>query len=126
MGRNRDNRLEPAFGAVYWADPKTNPLGDHDPRPVTPVEVTTGSRVTRCITRTTRKPHSADLHVESPPNVKCELDKRGWWTERHQRPIPAQLFTAKLLRYSGRLPSDEAQAVLTMWTTIKMLGRENR
>ena len=126
MSGTKGSRLNAQIGHVYWADPMTTPFGDHDPRPVTPVEITPQPRVIKTITRTTKTPGRHVQSVQSPINTSCGLDKPGWWTERKQRPIPSRLFTTKLLRYSGRLPSQEASDVNLMWTQIKLTGRENR
>ena len=74
-----------------------------------------------------RTPSRQVDQVESPVNPSCGLDKPGWWTARHQRPIPIRWYkSTEYCRYSGRLPSDEASAVARMWTVITMLGREGQ
>ena len=63
--------------------------------------------------------------IPSPVNAECELDKVGWWTEADQRPVALASYKTGECGYSGRLPSDEAEAVTRMWNVLKMLGRAN-
>lgn len=125
MGERVTVKAQPELMDVYWTTPKTVQGRDHGNRPAAVVELR--GRTVMNVTRTTKTPSRQVDQVESPVNPSCGLDKPGWWTARHQRPIPIRWYkSTEYCRYSGRLPSDEASAVARMWTVITMLGREGQ
>lgn len=119
-------KAPPEVTDVYWLHPRTakqSKRGDHDWRPAFVTEVR--ARVALNVVRTTREPSKNLNSVPSPVNAECELDKAGWWTEADQRPVPVASYKTAECGYSGRLPTDEAEAVTRMWNVLKMLGRAN-
>ena len=116
----------PEVGDVYRAFPQTSTTGDahgENGRPVAVVELM--ARVATTLTRTTH-PESDARTVPSPADPELGLSKDGWWTDRHQRPMPYSWFdNPDFCTYLGRLSSETTEKLVAFWEKTIALGRKN-
>lgn len=111
-------------GDVYRLAPETSFSGDkHGPnwRPCGVVEHLPDVTVI-LLGRTSQNP-GRRRHVTSPAQPRIGLTKRGWWTDRHIRPLaPKRLADAALAEYLGALSEEEASEIRRFWLVTKELG----
>lgn len=117
--------VAPVPADIYKASRDVFLFGDahgDSPRPIGVAKVDDVLGIGQALGRTTQRPRSSDMALESPSDSACGLSKTGWWTSRHQQPVLLKHYGTAKCQYAGSLAPAQAIEFLDFYKKMKMVG----